>query len=287
MKFIKVLSSLTFAAAMLFSATSCISVNGSESVISGREKVTGSGKIISKNVTLNADFAAISVPSIIDVIVTQDSANSVKLEGSDNLLKYCDINVSKNTLNISMSKEGDKISFKKFDVKAYVTVKNLNIIQIAGTGDVDVKGSLNTSILNLNITGTGDITIPSLKADDFKVTIAGTGDVKVKGSCNKVSFAVSGTGDIKAALTNIQTLGASVSGTGDIELTGDAQTATYSVSGTGDIEAKNMIAKTVTATASGTGDIDCYASESFSGTKSTTSGLKCYGNPANYNLTKH
>lgn len=287
MNIIKKISVLTFTALSMIMSSSCIAVTSNDGGISGREQVVGSGNKISKDIPAKSDFTKISVPSIIDVVVQQGSANSIKVEGSDNLIKYCNINVANNTLNIELTKEADRISFKKFDVKVYVTAKALSDISISGTGDVDFKGNFNTSNLNLDISGTGDITIPALNANDFKVSISGTGDVKAKATCSSAWLYVSGTGDINAELLSLKMLEAQISGTGDIDISGSTETASYSISGTGDIEAKNMIAKSVIASSNGTGDIDCYASESFSGTKSVASGLKCYGNPAKYDMKKN
>lgn len=287
MNFIKCLFSVSVSAMMLMTATSCVAVTGGDSVISGSEQIEGSGKIISKNIVVSSDFSGISVPSIIDVEIAQGSSNSIRIEGSDNLLQYCDVSVNENTLNIKLTKEAIHLSFKKFDVKVYVTAKTLNNIDISGTGDVDFKGEFNTSSLNFVISGTGDITIPALTASDFNVAIMGTGDVKAKGTCEKAELTVSGTGDIDAALTGLQTLKATISGTGDIDLSGSTMDAEYKTFGTGDIDAKNMKAKNVTASSMGTGEIECYASESFSGSKSKTAGLKCYGEPAKYNLNKY
>lgn len=287
MNFFKQLSSLAVVAAMLFSTTSCVAATGGESITSVREQITPSGKMITKNITVTSNFTKINVPSIIDVIVTQGNTNSVKIEGSDNLIKYCDIKVSGNTLNVAMSKEATNVNFRKFDVKVFVTTKSLDSVSISGTGDVDFKGAFNTTSLGLSITGTGDITIPNLTATNFTVFLAGTGDVKAKGTCKKVKLTVTGTGDIEAALNGLDSLEASVTGTGDIELSGSTVTANYTVSGTGDIKAKDMKAKSVNASATGTGDIDCYASESFNGSRSKTAGLKCFGEPAKYNMNQH
>lgn len=287
MSFIKNLSAISVSAAMLFSATSCVAVTGGDAAISGHEQIAGSGKIVTQEVPVSSDFTELSVPSIIDVIVTQGNTNSIKIVGSDNLIKYCDASVSGKTLNIGMTKEAENINFKKFDVKVYVTAKTLNKVDVSGTGDVDFKGNFNTSKFEIDITGTGDVTVPSVTATNFNVSIAGTGDVKAKGSCDNASLSITGTGDINAELTGLKTLDASISGTGDIELGGSTVKANYSVSGTGDIEAKDMKASVVTASSTGTGDIECYASESFSGSKSTTAGLKCYGDPAKYDMKKN
>lgn len=282
----KYIGSLFITVVIMSMISSCVSATEGKSRISGRDQVEASGNIVTKSVELSSDFSGISVLSIIDVVVTQGNADAVKIVGSDNLIKYCDVSLNGKTLNINLSKEADNISFKKFDVKVYITSRSLNNVSISGTGDVNFKEPFNTSILNINISGTGDLTIPALIAADFNVNISGTGDVKAKGSCNSASFDVSGTGDIDADLKITNTLKASVSGTGDIELSGTVNTAEYIISGTGDIEAKNMIAKSVKASSAGTGDIDCYASESFSGSKTVTGGLKCYGNPAKYNMKK-
>lgn len=287
MNFINNFKVIGLVACSLIVSTACVAVSGGDTVISGRDRVIGSGNKVTKKVTLNGDFNKVSVPSIVDVVISQGTSNNVNIVGSDNLIKYCKVSLVNNTLNIDLTKEGERVSFSKFDVKVNITAKDINKVDISGTGDVDFKGNFSTSSLGLNISGTGDITVPSLKAENLNVNISGTGDVKIKGNCEQAGLTVSGTGDIDAILNSLSVLKVNVSGTGDIGLSGSADKAQYTVSGTGDIEAKNMTAKSVVATSTGTGDIECYASESFSGTKSTTAGLKCYGNPAHYTLTKN
>ena len=250
------------------------------------ETVMASGNIITKNMIVKSDFSAISIPSIVDVVVKQGDTPEINIKGSDNLLKYCSASVKKGILTVALNKEADNINFNKFDVVVYVTVKELSSIMIQGTGDVKFEGEFKTPELSLNIHGTGDIKIPSFKGYKLKAAIYGTGDIKMRANCVTADLSVAGTGDIDAELKGVEDLKASVTGTGDITLYGDTKKATYAVTGTGEIEAKKMIAGSVHATSTGTGDIECYASDYFHGIQSSTAKLKCHGNPPKMELIK-
>lgn len=270
------------AAALVF-ATSCVSVDANGKASFSGNVVTASGNKISKTFNLGA-FNSISSLGIQDVVITQGKTQSVIVKASDNIMKYCTLNVKNGVLNVSMTKEANSVQFKKFDMVVYVTMKDVKKISLSGTGDVKSKGNIKSDKLSLSLNGTGDIKLPSLSANTLTINLGGTGDIETKGSVINAEFNLSGTGDIEADLNLAKTLKTYLSGTGDMKLKGVAETAIYHVSGTGDVEARNFKAQNVEAYASGTGDITCYASESFKGSNNDINNIKCYGNPKNRDI---
>ncbi len=281
---------LLFAAALtlMVDITSCgvTSVNG-KTIINDfdNDRITGSGNIVSKTLNIGS-FENIKVQGMQDVVITQGSRSNVVVKGSDNLMQYNDISVQNGTLVVSQTqnKNGRSHSFRKYDMTVEITVPDLDKITSNGTGDISFRGTFNTTSITLLLNGTGDIILPALKAQILKANLNGTGDIQVSGTASNTTLNLNGTGDLISKLSNGNTLKASLTGTGDIKLSGSVISATYSATGTGDIYAKNMIAKDVTASATGTGDITCYASDSFSGNRSSITHITCYGKPADRNF---
>lgn len=269
----------------LICATGCISVdaNGKTKIFNSGSRIIPSGKIVSKSYDMGT-FSSINLNSVQDVVITQGKHNKVTVKGSDNLIPYCKLKNQGGTLVINLS-DGEKgVNVNNCDLVVYVTMKDIESVKSSGTGDIKFKGSIRSKSLSLSVSGTSDFSLPVLSGDYLKVSISGTGDMTIGGKVTNARFSISGTGDISAKLEGVANLSASISGTGDMNLTGTTDTASYSVSGTGDIYAKNMIAKNVDANANGTGDITCYASESFTGSRSQITNITCYGKPKNRNF---
>lgn len=267
------------AATLILAGCAGSTVNGKTVSIFG-DNITPSGKIVSKTYNLPS-FHSITLQSIQDVEITQGSKQKVTLKGSDNLLDYTSLKVSGNgDLVISMKKEKNNRNFRKYDVVVHITVPNLDKVVSNGTGDIKFTGSFKAENLECLLNGTGDISLPALKANYFKGNLNGTGDLMVSATANSAKLHLNGTGDVTAKLTGVSTLDASLTGTGDLNVSGTATSANYKCSGTGDIYARNMQAKNVTASATGTGDITCYASESFSGNRTSITHITCYGKPS-------
>ena len=280
----KLFKSLALAVAISTTAmtmTGCAgsTVNG-KTIFNSGNTVTPSGKIVSKTLNLQA-FHSITLQGIQDVEITQGSKQKVVLTGSDNLIQYCSLKVKSNgDLDISLKKDNNNTNFRKFDVVVKITVPNLDKVVSNGTGDIKFTGNFKANDFSCTLNGTGDITLPGYSGGKFTGNLNGTGDLKIVGTGNTVKLSLNGTGDVTAKLSGLSSLTASLTGTGDLNVSGSTQSASYSCTGTGDIYARNMQAKDVTATATGTGDITCFASESFSGNRTSITHITCYGKPA-------
>lgn len=262
----------------------CASVDNEGNIEYGSKIVKASGKVVSRNITNLKTFNSINSVSRIDVMVSQGNKQQVSVKGSDNLMKYINITSSNGTLKVNLTKEGQKLNFRKFDLVVYVTMRDIKNITSVGTGDIKFMTSVSASKLKVNLSGTGDIKVPTLTADVLSMNLSGTGDIKFGGKIKTADISLNGTGDITGTFDAAKNVRVSLNGTGDIKLAGTAGNVSYMLNGTGDIEAKDLQAKSVSASASGPGDIECYASDTFEGSNSIVSSIKCYGKPRNRNL---
>jgi hypothetical protein len=137
-------------------------------------------------------------------------------------------------------------------VVVYVTAKDLNSINISGSGDVFFKDGLSTNALKLKISGSGDM-MGKLSVKTLESSISGSGDMKLSGRAESSTVSMVGSGDFTArdlltVSTNVHVSGsgdakinasdkvdATVRGSGDIHYTGGAKNIHQSKSGSGDI----------------------------------------------------
>lgn len=138
---------------------------------------------------------------------------------------------------------------------------SLNQVDIKGSADVYLKGTIKGNDLNLNITGSGDIEAENLQYTNVYAWVKGSGDIDLK--------------NVKATIVMSE-----VNGSGDINMKGSAQKAALTVNGSGDIDAEKLAATNVVATVAGSGDIVCYAAGQLDAKVSGSGDIEYKGSPS-------
>ena len=180
--------------------------------------VRGNGVEATRSYDLPA-FTAIHVAGSMDVFYTQ-GPQGIILTTDENLLDLYTIESLDNTLKIS-TKSGYSINPK---TKSYVTVssEDLNAVKIAGSGECDIKGTLDTK-------------------GDFNFSVSGSGDLDADAIvCNAFTAKVNGSGDIEIGLKDAGSIQARINGSGDISLSGSARSLDSHVNGSGGIHTSRL-----------------------------------------------
>jgi len=198
-------------------------------------------------------FNAITLSASYDVYITQGTAESVKVEASDEDQEHIITEVSGGVLNI-YEKHNHGLHWDWGNKKqvVYVVARDINSISISGSGDVFFKNGINTNSMKIKVSGSGDVA-GRLNTKTLEVSISGSGDVKLSGRADDSNVRVSGSGDFEGrelvtASTMVRVVGsgdatvnaslkidAGVSGSGDIRYTGGAKQVSTSKAGSGDI----------------------------------------------------
>jgi hypothetical protein len=202
-------------------------------------------------------FNAVNLAGSFDVFITQGTTESVKVEAPDNIIDHIITEVSGGVLKIYNKNDNgfhwDDLFGGHRKIAVYVTAKDLNSINVSGSGDVSFKEGIHTNSLKLRVSGSGDL-IGKVDVKTIETSISGSGDVKLSGRADNSTVSVGGSGDYSGrSLVTINTavrvsgsgdasvnasnkVDASVSGSGDIRYTGGAKSVSSSKSGSGDIE---------------------------------------------------
>ena len=207
------------------------------------QTVTPSKKYITKELNNVSNFSSIRVLGSPDVEYRQssDSKTTVSIYGSDNLVDLLEVSTVNGVLQVNI-KKGVKILSGERRLKVIASSPSLDDVDIKGSADVYLKGTLKGADLNLNITGSGDIEAENLQYTNLSAFVKGSGDINVK--------------NVKA--TTVKTI----------------------VSGSGDISADKLTATNVVATVSGSGDISCYASKQLDAKANGSGDIEYKGNPS-------
>lgn len=199
-------------------------------------------------------FDAVDAQGSFDVYITQGSSESVKVDAPADVINNVVTEVEDHVLKIHDKRHSGSdwnwTGHKKIVV--YVTVRDINAIDVSGSGNVAFKDGLRSENFKIRVSGSGDV-IGKIESKELACNISGSGNMKLSGHAENSSVSVSGSGDyngreVTTSGTTVQVSGsgnasinasssitAAVSGSGDVRYTGGAQHVIKSKSGSGDI----------------------------------------------------
>jgi hypothetical protein len=190
--------------------------------------VRGTGNVISEPRTVGG-FTAVKLKGNGQLLIDENGTESLVITADENLLPYITTEVSGSQLIIG-TKDDVNINPSK-DIVYKLSAKNLNSIELGGSGTVEAKG-IQTDRMKLVLGGSGTISAAGT-ADEQEILIAGSGGYEggnLKGK--DVSINIMGSGD--ALLAASQKLDATIMGSGSIKYIGDP-TVTQHILGSGSV----------------------------------------------------
>lgn len=209
------------------------------------------------------EFKSIYVNSNYTVYLKQTNKQEVTVEAESDIYSLTTVTVENGILMINVDRKPDnpnKSVWAKIDniklnptMKVYVSVKNINELQVNGLGKIVSENSLSAPALNLSVSGNGTIDL-DLKGDYLKAEVSGSGKINLKGYATSIDALVSGSGSIHAFNCTLDNAKVKVSGSGDCEVYA-ANTIEALVLGSGSIKHKGNT-KTATKKIYGSGTVE-------------------------------
>jgi hypothetical protein len=147
-------------------------------------------------------FTEISLRTSANVYLTQGDTQKVEISGSQDDMDRLETKVRDGQLIIDTYNQRNSWSGLS-DVDIYITVKTLEALAVAGSGDMVSRGNFKCDDLDISVAGSGDLEFET-DAKNIDISIAGSGSVELKGSSsnNKVSIAGSGKLDAEELVAN-------------------------------------------------------------------------------------
>ena len=203
-------------------------------------------------------FNAVNVAGPFDVDIVQGATESVKVEAPADVTDRIITEVNGGVLKIYNRHDswnwGNWWGHHK-KILVHVTAKDLNAINISGSGDVSFRDGITTSSLKLRIFGSGDMT-GKVAVKTLESSITGSGDMKLSGNAESSTVSLVGSGDFTAR--NLLTVSSAVrvSGSGDAEVNASDR-VDAAVNGSGDVRYTGA-AKNINSRKNGSGDISRF-----------------------------
>lgn len=200
----------------------------------GQKRVRGNGQLKTETMTVQS-FERLEVSGAADVVLKQDAAVSVKVEGDENLLPYIEVFNEGNTLLVK-TKRGYNLRPKR-KLVVYISSPVYKKIQVSGAGEIRSENLLSSKEkFSFGLSGAGDIRL-SLDAPEVAINVSGAGSIKLEGKTRNLDLGVSGAGDVNCFDLLTENTNVSISGAGDADIYASVK-LTGHVSGAGDIRYK-------------------------------------------------
>ena len=197
-------------------------------------------------------FDAIHVGSSFDVELSKGRNESVRLDISGIDLDEIKTEVNNGTLKIYRKNKGRNWS-KNIRGKIYVTYRNLEEIRSSGSADLYCHDPLEARHFDLSVSGSGNVILDNLKAEDLRSSISGSSDMEVAGNVGSQEVTISGSGNYDARDLDCQETRVRVSGSGNAYIVAH-ESLSASVSGSGNVSYKGSPEHHSTST-SGSGSV--------------------------------
>jgi hypothetical protein len=90
-------------------------------------------------------------------------------------------------------------TFQPGDITIYITTPEINGLGVSGSGDIIAEDEIKTKMLDMAVSGSGNIKLSELSAERVKSTISGSGNIIVAGKspAQDLSIVISGSGNFK------------------------------------------------------------------------------------------
>lgn len=173
------------------------------------------------------EFKGIYVNSNYTVYLKQTNKQEVTVEALTEIFSVTDIRVENGILMVNIERKPDnpnkslwaKIDDVKFNptMKLYVSVKNVNDLQVNGAGKIVSENSIATDYISVGVSGSGSMDV-DLKGNTIKAEVSGSGTLTLRGYATSIDAVVSGTGALNGFDCVLETAKAKVSGSGECQL---------------------------------------------------------------------
>lgn len=242
----------------------------------GLKRLTGSGDIIEKEITLSNAYSQIDVCKAINVIIEDRNDSKVVIKADDNVMEYVECRVENGKLTAKIS---DKIgSISNINVNIYLP-KNEAIkkIRTSSAGNVTIYPTIKSSSLDIAAASAGTIKLSRAEVEALNIAASSAGSISgtyfAKEECD-IDASSAAKIDITLSAKEVE---CDASSSAKITLTGSAELLEADASSAGNIVANKFRATVADAEASSGADISVNATKRLSAQASSGADIRYTG----------
>ena len=211
----------------------------------------------------------------------QGSPQKVEIEGKKDVVEETTVKVEGSKLIIGREGKWSNWNFGNGDeVNVYVTVKDIEALNVSGAGDIIGETKIISNQLSLNVSGSGNLKVEAEVSGDMEADVSGSGDLFVNGKCKSFNSDVSGSGKVNAGVVVADRAEFGISGSGKVEASGSAAEVRVSISGSGKVLASNLETNTCNVRISGSGDVEIAVKNEIDANITGSGSVRYRGDPS-------
>ena len=181
------------------------------------------------------DFHAISISNAFDVYLTQGNEEAVAVSASETkFLDIITVEVKNGILYIGVKKDSWKWMKGNKQLKAYISFKKIDRLDVSGASDIYVQGTIKADELKIDISGASNMR-GKLEARKMTIDLSGASDMTVSGSSSQLTIDASGASKFKGADLATDFCNARATGASDIRITVNKELSAHA-SGASDVK---------------------------------------------------
>ncbi len=183
------------------------------------------------------NFHSIHLSSAFDVYITQSNEEAVAVSAAET--KYREnikVEVKDGILYVGYDTKGLKWIRGNKKLKAYISFKQIDKLDISGACDVFINGILNADGLTINQSGASDLK-GKIEVKKLTVDLSGASDITMSGNAPRLDVEASGASNFRGYDLVTDVCNVSASGASDIKITVNKELSAHA-SGASDVRYK-------------------------------------------------
>jgi len=229
------------------------------------------------------NFTKISFGYAGKLYLKQGSPQRVELEGDRDVLEEVETDVDGGRLKIGNEGKWFNWNGGNKKITVYITVPDIEAVSVSGSGDIIGETKIRTNDLDLNVSGSGSLSLDIEARGDVEARVSGSGKMDVKGHCESFEGDVSGSGKVNISATIDETADFGISGSGKIQASGRAEFFKANLSGSGRVLAADLEVDRCEIKISGSGGVEINVKDELDATISGSGSVGYRGNPKKVN----
>jgi hypothetical protein len=184
-----------------------------------------------------SNFHGISISNSFNVYLTQGSEEAVAVSTADPKFRdLITVEVKGGVLFIGLKKDGWNWIKGDKKLKAYISFKNIDKLDLSGNTDVYIQGTIKGENLRMDLSGSSNVK-GKLEVKKLVVDLSGASDMTVNGSASQLTISASGASNFKGADLSTDFCDAHATGSSDIKITVNKELSAQA-SGNSDVKYK-------------------------------------------------
>ena len=194
-------------------------------------------------------FNAVALTMSANVFISQGNPQRVEVEAEKSNMEIIETELDGSTLKITTQK-GHWRDLGKVNV--YITVSDIRSLSVSGSGDITCQTAVKSGEIDIDVSGSGSISVPTLESSDIAVTITGSGNVKLAGTNAQATLEtlITGSGSFNGEELQVARGDINITGSGSARVNVLKELET-NITGSGNVLYKGNPVINATATGSG------------------------------------